>query len=470
MRRAACSTVMTVASALVAAALPAAAGAATAKVDRSYDGRSGEHYESVDYSAAPGEANDLSVTVEERQITLRDPVGIAPGRGCMRPDANDRTLVVCPVSNDASPGGTPTVVLGDRDDRASVTAGGADLQGGDGNDVLRAGPDGGPMAGGRGNDELVGAGGRDFFREGRSSSGSDTIVGGGQDDSLSYAARRRGVRVDLDGDPDDGERGERDRVAADIERVEGGRGDDRLRGNGGPNKLSGGRGSDRVSGGGGDDEVEGTTNSTGALPIRGERDRLSGGSGDDLVYGGDAALVLSGGRGQDQLWGGARGDSIRARDGEADALYCFGGRDRVTADAHDFVSGERGNGRCERLRRRGRAAAVLATVGPVFVNTVFPPGGGTSIEISVGCPADGPRRCVGRLRVLQGGQALHDKPFRVRRGQEGRRVVVRISRELREQVAREERVTLSSIVTSRVRGRAVVRRRPLVLDSDIDPR
>jgi RTX calcium-binding nonapeptide repeat (4 copies) len=453
-------------AAAVAAALPPAAGAATARVDTTYDGRGGEDKDhvSVWYTAAGGEANDLTVTVEDRQITFRDSAGIAPGTGCRLPDPSDRTLVVCPISADAILGSRPAVALGDRDDRATAAAGDVLFDGGAGNDVLRAGPAGAVLIGGPGNDQLFGGVGRDDFTEDSAANGSDTFVGGGGVDKVDYSRRRRGVRLDLDGDRDDGQRGERDQIGSDVEGVLGGDGDDRLRGNAGSNRLTGGGGSDRVSGGGGDDIIEGTSVGTGMDTVvaePGDRDRLSGGGGDDYINGGEATLVINGGRGQDQIEGGSRRDSIRAGDGEADAVRCSGGRDRVSVDGHDFVSG------CERIRRRGRAAAVLATVGPVWVNTVSPRAGGR-VELSVGCPTDGPRVCRGRLRLLHGGRKIHDKAFRLRRGRtRGQRL--RISDELRGQVTRDRRVTLVSRISSRGRrGRATVRRRPLVLDAAPD--
>ena len=61
----------------------------------------------------------------------------------------------------------------------------------------------------------------------------------------------------LDEARNDGERGERDRIGTDVERVLTGAGADVLSGNGSANQFVGGAGPDLVSGGGGDDYLVG---------------------------------------------------------------------------------------------------------------------------------------------------------------------------------------------------------------------
>jgi uncharacterized delta-60 repeat protein len=107
----------------------------------------------------------------------------------------------------------------------------------------------------------------------------------------------------------------------------GGLGDDCLFGGAGDDNLSGGPGNDTLSGGGGNDKLSGG----------GGADKLSGGSGDDS---------LSGSKGKDSFSGGAGNDRISSADGVAEHVSCGPGRDRVTADRRDRLSG------CERVRRR----------------------------------------------------------------------------------------------------------------------
>ena len=460
----------TLAAAVLAlpACAPATAEAATAGIRDSYDPRAGQTNQSVIYTAAPGEANDLQVSAGEREVRLRDAAGITPGRLCSRPDPADRTLVVCTFTSPEGFASVGSISLGDRDDRAVVTEGGVPLEGGPGNDTLRAGPLGSSLTGGPGNDDLAGGAGRDVFDEGGAANGSDTLRGGAEEDSVQYESRRRGVRVDFDGARDDGERGERDLVS-EMEAVTGGRGDDRLSGGDGPDELSGGAGSDVLLGRGGNDSLEGRSNGTGASLTR-DRDRLDGGGGHDSLYAGDGKRVaLRGGPGQDLLSGGSGRNSIRAADGEADRVECFRGRDRVAADALDFVASERGEvpGRCERIRRRGAAAAVLASAGPQFVNTVTP---FRTIELEIGCSGDGPRRCSGTAEFLLDGRRHFRASFRrVRRGRD-KRLLLPTPQPLRERVGREGEVTLEAVVRSRDRrGRPTTRRRPLILTSDIEP-
>jgi hypothetical protein len=126
--------------------------------------------------------------------------------------------------------------------------------------------------------------------------------------------------------------------------------------------------------------------------------------------------VLDGGKGHDDFIGSEGSDRIRARDGQSDSISCYGGRDSVSADGHDFVAGGRDTGRCERIRRRGAAAAVA--VGEPFVNdadpiTVNPKG---QISLAIGCPVDGPRGCRGRLIAAVDGVSLGTHRFAVKRG------------------------------------------------------
>jgi hypothetical protein len=447
-------------------ALPCAASAGTARIRGEFDGRAGVTYETVVYDAAPGELNSVTSDSRDTGVTLRDPAGITPGPGCSRPDPADPTRAVCTYTSTDVGTDVPEITLGDGDDRAEVLAGTADLNGGAGNDTLLAGAGSARFDGGPGNDRMEGGAGGDAYVTSRDPDGADVMVGGGGRDIAYYDARRSSIRVSLDGRADDGAPGEGDNVGADVEFVFAGSGNDRLVGSSADNTLGGGRGSDTIYGRGGDDNIEGTTSGTGARPLP-DHERLDGGSGNDRLFGGDGADLLIGGPGQDEISGGSRADRIRADDGEADRVDCFGGRDSLRLDALDFARSERGvYGHCEQIKRRGTAAALLANVGPQFVNTVTE-SLGRSIELEGGCPADGPAVCRARLRVTLDGRVLLDKPFRAGRGHT-RRLRLPIPASLRARLRLEPVVTASARVSSRDRhGHPAVRRRPLILTSDL---
>jgi Ca2+-binding RTX toxin-like protein len=108
------------------------------------------------------------------------------------------------------------------------------------------------------------------------------LIGGSGVDIVMYADRINPVVVDLSGSPgNDGEAGERDTVAADIENIMGGNGADVLTGNGAANRIEAGAGNDRATGGDGDDTI-------------------LGGQGDDTLDGGNGADTLDGDVGFDR--------------------------------------------------------------------------------------------------------------------------------------------------------------------------
>lgn len=255
--------------------------------------------------------------------------------------------------------------------------------------------------GGPGDDRLTGGSQYDSFSEGSSGSGSDTLSGGGADDTVDYRRRRRGVRASLDGRRNDGQRGERDRIQG-VENIHGGRGRDRLIGSRADNLLAGGRGSDRIQGGAGNDELQAGRGRA--------RDRLAGGSGRDELRGSSGRDRLIGGSGNDQLSGGGGSDRLSARDRSTDKVSCGRGRDRIRLDRLDVYS--RG---CERVHRRGAASAVITDI--TVVTEQGPNNSGTSLpSAGITCPLDGPRRCLGRARIMAGSRVLGRARFRLRRG------------------------------------------------------
>ena len=191
---------------------------------------------------------------------------------------------------------------------------------------------------------MVGGTGPDIFDEGSAPNGSDTMVGGGDtSDSVTYAGRRGSIVADLDGAADDGQRGERDRIATDVEEIVGGRGRDLLSGNGRANTLIGSGGLDTLRGAGGKD----TLYADGEFSDRGRsNDRLFGGAGDDELTGNKGANLLDGGTGRDPSSPGRERTGSRARDGRRDTVRCGSGRDRGRADRSDRRSS------CERRKLR----------------------------------------------------------------------------------------------------------------------
>jgi RTX calcium-binding nonapeptide repeat (4 copies) len=133
--------------------------------------------------------------------------------------------------------------------------------------------------------------------------GRDLFDGGAGRDSVSYAERSVGVRVDLaNAAAIGGARGERDSVRG-VESAFGTAGNDRLAGNRRSNWLIGGDGDDRIVGEEGNDSLEGGNG----------RDLMLGGQGDDQVPFGradeapDRAFC---GAGMDSLFDMAPGDFL----------------------------------------------------------------------------------------------------------------------------------------------------------------
>ncbi|HEX8102634.1 MAG TPA: calcium-binding protein [Solirubrobacteraceae bacterium] len=162
------------------------------------------------------------------------------------------------------------------------------------------------------NDTLIGGDGNDALA---GNFGADSISGGAGIDFATYVSRSGGVVVNTaDGLANDGEPAtaskpaERDTVKADVERIEGGRGDDKLTGSAAANQLWGGTGNDTLAGGAGADILcggpAGSENGLGHyalceytyLPQDGN-DVLSGGDGDDTLDGGKDSNTLNGGLG-----------------------------------------------------------------------------------------------------------------------------------------------------------------------------
>ena len=278
----------------------------------------------VEFTAAAGTTNRLTITSAGDTVIFDDRVAIQAGEGC-EPVTGDPTSVRC-----TTPQWTRwiQVSLGDGNDTMTnkaniniigyggagndrLTGGGShdELFGEAGDDTLRGGGNNDYLSGGPGTDVLHGGLEEDYLDGGP---GADTLRGGSGSDYATYAHRTRPVVVDLDNARgDDGEKGERDTVAGDVENIIGGLGADTLTGNSGPNSIYGDAGNDVIRGGAGDDGLVGESGDDRIYGQRGD-DFLMGepspprGSGEDL--GSDTAL--------DRVYGGSNtavGDSCYVR-------------------------------------------------------------------------------------------------------------------------------------------------------------
>ena len=264
-------------------------------------------------------------------------------------------------------------------------AGGADvLLGGDGTDSLSGGDGDDTEDGGPGDDALIGGPGNDMLVPGPGPplADADSVSGGADFDTVSYAGRMTPVNVSKDGVANDGAVAERDDVGLDVERISGGLASDALRGGpgadvlegaSGDDTLSGGPGPDRLLGGPGLDTVAYSTepdvnvrlgSRTGSTGLPGDRDSIDevenvrGGSLQDTVAGSSGANVLAGAAGEDYLDGrggrdvldgGGSADVVVSRDGAPnEPVSCGPGRDFAIVDRGDRVL-RRGKNRCERV-------------------------------------------------------------------------------------------------------------------------
>ncbi|UGS34490.1 hypothetical protein DSM104329_00868 [Capillimicrobium parvum] len=333
-----------VVAALLASA-PAVAGAATAKI------RNG----TLTYTAAPGEANVLSVKFASGAFVLSDSGAlITPGTGCTaRAPAH---LVTCSAVDLDGIG----AALGDGGDALKVDASvplGVAALGGAGDDVLRGGPQADSLSGGPGADRLDGA------------AGADVLRGGDDVDTADYSTRTQAVGVTLDAVAGDGEAGEGDLVDSTVENVTGGAGPDVLVGDAHANRLLGGGGDDTLQGMGGADVLDGGGGGNTATyrertgPVvaslddvandgaPGEKDLLTrvqnlvGGTGADTLTGSANANRLDGGPGADRLDALAGPDTVRGGTGSDVVLLGTGNDafDWLPGDSSDVVEGQGDN-------------------------------------------------------------------------------------------------------------------------------
>ncbi|MBB2947952.1 Ca2+-binding RTX toxin-like protein [Actinoplanes lutulentus] len=287
----------------------------------------------VQYKSARGKQSAVVLTRSGNTVTIDDRVAIKIGKGC-KAVKGDKTKAKCRTS--AAPTRVRVWTYDRKDSIVNRTGLGMTAYAGTGNDKVTGGPRGDYLYGDEGNDKIYGLAGDDhiFGDEGNDTlyggdgrdeildgSGTDVIRGGngndwfggysGNDkwygeaggdvfspmqpygkkewaadadyfsggsgrDGVDYRGYSKAVSLDLDGvKGDDGAKGEKDTIAADVEDLAGGSGNDRLIGNGAGNWLDGGDGNDVMYGHGGVDDLTGF----------GGADKMYGGAGDDWLDG-----------------------------------------------------------------------------------------------------------------------------------------------------------------------------------------
>ncbi len=283
----------------------------------------------------------------------------------------------------------------------------ATVRGGDGDDTITTASGNDSLDGGEGNDLLNGG-----FDLGLS---RDVYVGGLGFDVVDFRTQNRPLKIDFDGDDDDGIRGERDNVTTTIEGVLGGgaadvitsnlttgvtiqgnAGNDTINTSGGDDRITGGRGNDFISTRGGDDFLAGgagrdtliggtgvdtaswfDTNRDVNLSIdgisndgeTGESDQigtdienLEGGGGDDTITGSAGPNVLTGGGGRDRI-NGLAGDDVLNGNDENDTLD--GGLGNDTMDGGTGSDRFAGGGGTDTATYRTRGQRLIVTVNNV---------------------------------------------------------------------------------------------------------
>jgi Ca2+-binding RTX toxin-like protein len=156
---------------------------------------------------------------------------------------------------------------------------------------------------------------------------------------------------------------------------------------------------------------------------------VDGGTGSDVLTGGGGADRLTGGTGRDRLSGGGGDDELLARDGEADAVSCGAGSDRVLLDGADpEPSG------CETVNRVAGVAPPLQLV--VGAPTIQPARRFVAIVATASAPSRITARGSIRLPGAGGPASLTPGRGRIEVGGGGVRLTLTLPRGLRRAVAR----------------------------------
>jgi RTX calcium-binding nonapeptide repeat (4 copies) len=282
--------------AAVALSAPAAAQAGTVSFSSN----------TVTYEAAPATAADenVSLGIDGGVSYVSADVGVTSA-DC---DVVDATRVDCPIpvafvvrllgfddslDTDSLSGASTVEAHGGAGGDELEGSANADLLFGDdgidrliglgGNDRLEGGPGAEDyLDDGAGDDIVEGGPGDDYWTAGP---GKDTFTGGDGSDRADYGARTAAVTITLDGQGDDGEAGEGDNVAADVENAFGGSGNDTIVGTADGNELRGGAGNDTIVAGASQDRVEGNEGDDTIDTRDDSYDSVDCGPGTDTVYG-----------------------------------------------------------------------------------------------------------------------------------------------------------------------------------------
>ena len=306
------------------------------------------------YTANPGEANQVTASYDGTHVTIADsvPITVPPedldpeaGGRCSQPSANSVRCALDSITLYLEDGDDSFSFAGPAPARPAPSPGAEGVplfwvNGGDGDDTLTGSPYGDGLHGSEkqsgapavpgGVDRLVGGLGGDDLSD---SDGSANFIDGGQgNDSISaYPVGARqgpyGRNTVLAGGGNDS--------------IIGGYGHDRLEGGAGRDRIKGSWGRDRVRGGSGNDNLDGGP----------ERDVTDGGPGNDLVSaiqlgcGGPDTLI--GGRGRDRFYVYCGRPTLLMRDRTRDSAMCLSGvtRGRIVADRADRL-----RGKCRRKR------------------------------------------------------------------------------------------------------------------------
>jgi Ca2+-binding RTX toxin-like protein len=285
-----------------------------------------------DYTAAPGQANNLVVhnydsgECPSACFTVSDTYGISidsdgmcttyfEGDFSNDPHEPDQQSVFCEygASTGLADDSTTTfhIQLGDGDDTVQLITAGklASITGGVGNDTLNPGGAKDLLLGGDGGDDVLQAiNNHDNLSGGL---GNDTLIeppsgraymfGGGGLDTVSFAAQFAGQTIDL----------RHDSTLKTLESVIGTAGNDTIYGAPRRGELDGKDGNDVIHAGNGYHVV-------------------TGGNGDDTLYGGTGNPALAGDPGKDTIYGGPSNDYITDSSG-AGTYYGKGGNDSIIA-------------------------------------------------------------------------------------------------------------------------------------------
>jgi RTX calcium-binding nonapeptide repeat (4 copies) len=305
------------------------------------------------YDGGPGD--DLINGVLQTQ-TIRGGDGIDSLAGF---DGNDRLEGGPGLLNGENGGaGNDVIIGGPGIDEQTGGPGDDRMEGGGGNDTFSPGPGKNVVLGQDGNDSL--ASGGPIGSRIADTSGSDTYSGGDGSDFLGYADRTLPITLGADGRG--GQTGESDAISPDVEKIEGGRGNDKLmlvlKGAQLPATLKGGPGTDRL-------EAQ--------VP---------------------AVATLDGGSDGDKLVGSKGAEIIKARDGVKDDITCGDGSDTLDADLTDSPPTD-----CESVTqgatREGSNVAIRTARAKVRRDGTLP--------VRLSCPKSlGKLGCTGTLRVGSG--------------------------------------------------------------------